>query len=928
MGKNSSIQKSLIFCSFFLLTSLIFASPGISQDTLAEQTKDEEYGKLINEATTLPQFISPLVNYLPRVEGVPTPKDVLGYIVGAPGKLTYYDDILRYMNALDSACDNVQVFKIGKTGEGREMVVVAISNVQTIQKLQSHKDLMAQLADPRIVKTEKEANEIISMVKPAYLLTQNLHSPESGSAETCMELAYRLAVDNHPIVQKIRDNLIILINPSAEPDGHDKHTDWFYKYNLEVTKRDKVSRVPYWGKYDLHDNNRDMITMSQPEMQNIAKTFYDWHPIVLQDNHEIGYLFYVSSANGPSNFPPSTGSEANLMAWFEVSQMTAYGMPGVYTHDFGNTMWSPNFMASIAPSHNAIFRFYETYGNAIANTMETEAPERVKKEQWYRPLPPPDKFKWSLRNNVNYQQTGDLLAFYCVASNKKFFLKNFWKRGLEAYTAGQNEPPYAYIIPVGQKDPQDMAFLINVLLKQKIEVHKAKSEIKIGEKKYPKGSYVIRMDQPYRNLAILLLGTQKYPKDPGTRNVYDDAGWTLGFHMDVKTHEIKDKAIYDAAVSLVKEPVKPVGKVTGKTKTGAYIFNNGTINSLITARIKLKDFKALAAEAPFQIDKIDFDAGSIIFPISDSADELHDAVVSVAKELGLEAVAVKKVPDVKTHELDIPRIAILHTWYSTQNDGWVRFAFDQLEIPYAYIHKNHVRQGNLKDKYDVIVFSDCGGRSGADIVNGIDPERNGPLAFVRCEKFKHLGTPDSCEDITGGMGIAGALNLQKFIQDGGVLLALSNPVRLVLDFGFIRGLRISSSAAFHPGSLLKGEVANSKHPAVYGYEKETALYRHGRSPLLNVPKDMEKYVVAKYASKGEVCLSGMVRNPKDLQGKAAILDVPVGKGHILMFTFNPFWRDTNHGNYMFVFNSILNYNDLDVGIVEEEKEKDKEKKEK
>ena len=225
MGQKSSFVKCLICSMFILSVCLLFSFQGFSQDASTDQAKDEEYGKLINEATTLPQFISPLVNYLPRIEGVPTPKDVLGYIVGAPGKLTYYEDILNYMDALAAARDNVQIFQIGKTGEGREMVIVAISDAQTIKELQQHKDLMAKLADPRIVKTEQEANHIIAQVKPAYLLTQNLHSSESGSAETCMELAYRLAVDNHPIIQKIRDNLIILISPSAEPDGHDSAID-------------------------------------------------------------------------------------------------------------------------------------------------------------------------------------------------------------------------------------------------------------------------------------------------------------------------------------------------------------------------------------------------------------------------------------------------------------------------------------------------------------------------------------------------------------------------------------------------------------------------------------------------------------------------------------------------------------------------------
>ncbi|NOR15139.1 MAG: hypothetical protein GQ544_05505, partial [Candidatus Aminicenantes bacterium] len=848
--------------------------PVAGQGRSSHQAVDEEYTRLIKEATTRPEFISPLVNYLPKADGVPSPKDILGYIAGAPGKLTYYQDILKYMNALADASDRVKVMPIGKTSEGREMVIVVISDSNTMRDLEKHKNLLGRLADPRIVKTEAEAEEIISQVKPIYWLTQNLHSSESGSAEACLELAYRLAVDESPMIERIRDEMIVLITPSAEPDGHDKHTDWYYKYNADVKDRDKLTRVPYWGKYDLHDNNRDMITQSQPEMQNIARTFFEWHPVVLQDNHESGFLFYVSSANGPSNFHPSLGSDINLLAWYEVSQMTGFGMPGVYTHDFGNTMWSPNFMASIAPTHNALFHFYETLGNGVGQTFEREISDRSTQEKWYRPIAPPKKFKWSLRNNVNYQQTGDILAFYAFISNKDSYLKNFWKRGYDSYVKGKSEPPYAYLIPAGQRDPVDTAYLVNVLLKQKIEVHSLKSELKIEEGSFPAGSYVVRMDQPYRNLAEMLLGVQEYPQGPDVRRVYDDAGWTLGLHMDVKTVEIKDQAIFKAKVEPVTASVYPNGEVVGNKASGAYIFNHGTINSLLTARVKLKDFRALASDETFSIKKRNFDAGSLIFPVKEADPTIHSAVSAVCKELGLEAYAAKKIPEVKTHELEVPRIAIFHTWFSTQNDGWVRFAFDQLEIPYTHIDKDDLRRGGLSDRFDVILIGNCGGRTGGDIINGLDPEQSGPLAFVRSEEFKHLGTPDSSEDITGGMGLEGLLNLREFTREGGLLMLIQNPVRLVLDFGLVRDLREARIGAgfANPGSLVRGEIANPNHPTVYGYSDEPTIYRRQSGPLLSVPEKLEKYIVLKYASKGKLCLSGMVAQENTLKGKAAILD--------------------------------------------------------
>lgn len=924
INKSKPKPLNFFFLNFPILAVLLmfnFHSFSLTADReTSPNSVDKEYTRLIKEATTMPEFLSPLISYLPKAEKIPSPMDVLGYIAGAPGKLTYNEDIVEYMTLLAEASPNVKVFSIGESQEGREMVIVAVTNAETLKEIQKYKNLSAKLADPRIVKTEKEADAIISQAKPIYWLTSNLHSVESGSAEASMELAYRLAVDNHPYIQEIRENMIVLITPCLEPDGHDRHTDWFYKYNQDITEYKNISRVPYWGNYIYHDNNRDMIAISQLEMQNGANAYFDWHPVVIQDNHESIAFLWISPGRGPYTplYFPSLTSECNLLTWWEVTQLTSYGMPGVWTRGFWGG-WSPNAWSAISSNHHGIMRFYETFGHGTAKTVERDLSHdsrQVTELGWSKPLPAYKKVLWSLRNNINYQISGDLLAFYFVATHKEFFLKNFWKRGMESLKKSCHEPLFAWIVPANQKDPVDTAYLINILLKQRIEVHRATAPIKVNEGNFPSGSYMIRMDQPYGDFAKILLEKQKYPEDAPLP--YDDTGWTLGLHMGVETIKINDKAIFDVPAVSVLFPVKANGSVSGDKEPTAYIIKNNTVNNLIPARLKLKDFKVLAAETPFSTEKRSFDAGSLIIPVPSDSPSFHKLIKSTATDFGLEIVGCKQIPNVKTHELDIPSVAIYHTWYSTQDDGWVRFAFDQLDIPFSMINKDHIRTENLKDNYDVILFSNCRGNKGSDIVNGLDPSLRGPLAYVKSSEFKYLGSPDSSENITGGMGIEGMRKLQEFVRQGGLLILLHNPVRIAVDYGIVRGINIlnTSEQFYNPGSLLKGEVANPMHPISYGYDKEIPIFRSHAGPLLDLSEEMDKYVVARYADEEKICLSGIIKSPQEIKGKAAIIDVPLGEGHIVLFTFNPFWRDLSHSSYMFVFNAILHHNDLDTGFKE------------
>ena len=293
---------------------------------------------------------------------MPSPLKFLGYVPGEPGKLTYHKDIVRYLDALDKASDRVTMFKIGKSDEGRDMVAVAIADEATIKQLDKYRQITAQLTDPRKL-TEAEAKQLIATGKPIYYAMGSIHSPELGSPEMLMELAYRLAVEESPFIQTIRNNSIVVFTPATEVDGREKPVDNFVAQKKGLPSPSMV----YWGKYVQHDNNRDGIGVGLQLTQNMLKTFLDWHPQVLHDLHESVTLLYTSTGTGPYNtiVDPIQINEWWLLAQTEIMEMTKRGVPGVWTYNYYDG-WVPNYMFWIGVTHNSIGRFYETqsYGGA------------------------------------------------------------------------------------------------------------------------------------------------------------------------------------------------------------------------------------------------------------------------------------------------------------------------------------------------------------------------------------------------------------------------------------------------------------------------------------------------------------------------------------------------------------------------------------
>jgi hypothetical protein len=362
---------------FVIGALLMGAAIGIPAQQMVTETRDtsqpqdEEFARLVREWTTEPFYMSPLVDHLPKVPGVPTPKDVLGYHIGQPETLTYYADALRYYRALEQALPGrVTIETIGRSDEDRELVVVWISSDENMRKLQQNRDQLAKVADPRGL-SAAQVKDLIATTKPQYHLIGGLHSGETGPSEMLIELAYRLATETSPLINQIRENVYVSITPQADPDGRDRNVDWFYR-GLEQSREAGPSTgsgpgggrggaaLPYWGKYVFHDNNRD-INLSQVSMRALVDWYFTAYPPIMHDLHESLALLYSYSGAAPQNpnLDPILFAELPFFSNFELAQMTKYGMPGVYTHAFMDG-WSPGYLGSVAYNHNGMMRMYET----------------------------------------------------------------------------------------------------------------------------------------------------------------------------------------------------------------------------------------------------------------------------------------------------------------------------------------------------------------------------------------------------------------------------------------------------------------------------------------------------------------------------------------------------------------------------------------
>jgi hypothetical protein len=781
---------------------------------------DEAYTAKIKEYLQDPRITTELVDHLPASDTVPSPLKFLGRVVGTPGELTYAKDIHRYYEAIDKASDRIAMWNIGKTEEGRDMVVLAVADEATIKGIDKYKAMIASLTDPRRT-TEEQAQQLIRTAKPIYWLTSGMHSTENGGPEMLIELPYRLAVSEMPFIQQIRNNVITIITPVIEVDGREKQVDTYY-FNKKRAAGDARLPLMYWGKYVAHDNNRDGMGQFLALTRNVTKTFIDWKPTVMHDLHEQSTYLYASTGTGPYNeqIDPITIDEWWLIAKTEVMEMTKRGVPGVWTYGFYDG-WVPNYMFFIAHAHNSIGRFYEVMGYGPDNRVVQGG--NATSREWYRPNPALPTINWGPRNNTNIQQSGVLIALNHVAKNKETYLENYWVKNKNAYNKGINGPTYGWVIPAGQKRKSDAAQAVNDLRTQGLEVHTASAAYRLGNVDVKAGDYVIRGDQPYRTIADMYFAVQNY--SPSNPNPYDDTGWTFQYMRNLVIKPITEKPDYQQQMAMITKDVVAPGGIEG---TGpVLIVDHTTDNNLVTLRFKHKDVKMQAARADFEAGGRKFRQGAFIIPGGDRA-----ALDATLKSLGLSGFAVAAAPSVAMHELDVPRIGYIHAWQRTQDEGWVRAALDTYGVPYTYFADTKLREGNLRQKYDVIIYPHVGGNAEAQVA-GIAKGPGAPLPYKKTAETPNLGGIDEADDIRGGMGWEGLMELRKFVEQGGTLLTEGSTSLIFPEYKFTNVTIEQPSGLFVRGSVMRGIVSDRTSPIAYGYDAQVPVY-FSQAPVMSV----------------------------------------------------------------------------------------------
>jgi Zinc carboxypeptidase len=1024
---KKSVALALALAGAFLQSPIAAQQPSQPFARDAKIPVDAEYGAKIKEYTTEPFFSSPLVDYLPASKTVPTPKAVLGDIAGAPGKLPYAEEVYQYMRMLEKAAPGrVKVVSIGKTEEGREMIAVAIASDAIMAKLEENRARLAKLGDPRTINMDDaQAEALVAASTPIYYITGTIHSPETGAPTALMELAYRLVVDDHEYIKSIRNNLITLITPVIEVDGRDKMVD-VYKWHLAHPGQNAPNLV-YWGKYVAHDNNRDAMGVTLKLTENVINAYIQWHPQVLHDLHEsVPYLYDNTIGDGPYNawIDPILADEWQMIGWNNVSEMTKFGMPGVFAHGNFDT-WSPGYLMFVAALHNGISRLYETFGNGGADTVVRELRPDEYARTWYKQNPPLPKTMWSQRNNNNYEQTGLLTSLHYFAGNGKMFLRNFYLKSKRSILKAKTEGPAAYVLPGDETRPGAQAELLKVLQKQGVEVSRATAPFTVsvpgkkpaprptttdtngssgsggpsadgqgqqGQDKregqegrdrnappapvsrtFPAGSYIVRMDQPYSRIADSLMDYQYWsPNDP-QKTPYDDTGWTFPELYNVQAVRVTDVKVLDAPVERIASGAVRVSG--GLSETGSvFVVNHNADTALVTLRYKFKNASFEAAEEPFDLAGKKFSRGSFIVK-NVSADDMKKA----ASDLGLQVVAASAAPSVKTHPLRAPRVAIMHTWQTTQTEGWWRQAFDLAQVPFTYISTQQVaKDDNLSAKYDVIIFAP-GARGTAAIVNGL-PMYGNPIPWKKTPETPNLGSEDQTDDMRPGLTWAGVSHLHDFVRKGGLLMTSMDTAEFAATTGMTPGLSVAARQRLRiVGSVVRSKMVDSTSPIAYGYTDNLAIWcengpifnvsnlatggggrrlgpddggnrptgrgtaddpdspqgRVGvdvpkdpkvdawqampitdeqmRNPINIIPPGQRPRVILRYADTRELLVSGLVENGGEIAQHAAVVDVPVDKGHVVAFSNNPIWRGETQGSYFLVFNALLNFDQLDAG---------------
>jgi hypothetical protein len=901
------------------------------------QTQDTAFARLYTQWTGKPKFGSPLVDHLPLVPGIPTPKDVLGYYIGQPRTLTYYADQLKYYRALAAATPRVRVETIGRSDEGRELVVVWVSSDANMAKLQQNRDQLKKIADPR-GQSDAQIRELIQSTKPHYHLMGGLHSGETGPSEMLMELVYRLATETSPVIEQIRNNVYVSVTPVADADGRDRNVDWFFR-GQDVARATPPAAgatggrggggpaLPYWGKYAFHDNNRD-INLSLVQMRAIVDWYFTATPPIMHDLHESLSLLYTYSGAAPQNpnLDPLLFAELPWFANYEMAQMTKWGMPGVYTHAFMDG-WSPGYLGSVAYNHNGLMKMYETQSGRDLDTAGTPAAARGAGAGGGRggagtptagAAAPPDTAARTPAAGAATPAAGRGAAGAgappaagrggAVPTGRGGAQDREWYRGIPVGfddVASFSRRANANYMQTGVLSALQLTAMFPQTIVENFYI-KTRNSMEAGKSKTPY-AYILPMQRDMTRAAELVkvLRVQRIEVGVASKEIkLGDSTYAAGSYV-IKL----DQPYGRLAKNLLEKQQYPDERLQTYDDSGwsmGWAFNvpvreiadsailkapttlvtsdalAGTTSGKGTAAIAVAHFgsnnmvafRYALRDVKMQVTEKAFTVGDIEYPAGTFLVTDSSASARVRE-------AVQRFGLTATALKEIPA-APSHDADPPRVAIYSQWGSTQSLGWYRLTFDNFGIPFDLIYKEQVVAGKL---RAKYDVIlvaqqnlsktTVMQAKGATPVPYKKSDKYQFLGMYGETDDMTGGFGQPGVDAFAEFLAQGGTLIASGDAMRLPIDFGWARTVDTEALTGLtSQRPLVEGEIVKPEHPVFYGFSGKTLPLKYVGGPALRVGVADQGNILGRYVGGDAAVLSGLMTGADVLKGRPFAVDIP------------------------------------------------------
>jgi hypothetical protein len=831
---------------------------------------------------------------------VPTPETHFGFQLGTDGQLASAEAIEQYFALVAAGTDRVRVVDLGRTTQGHPTIAAIISAPENIRNLDAIREANQRLADPRTL-SRGAALDLARTHKAVVAIGGSIHASEVGGTQAAAELLYSLATATDSGTIDVLRQLVVIVIPSLNPDGHRLVVDWYAR--TKGTPFEGAAMPWLDHLYAGHDINRDAFMMNLAESRNLARFFYtEWHPHVFLSLHQMGNdgpRMAVPPTIDPidPNYDPLIWREAALFGGAMALELQRAGRAGVVSNAIYDYYW-PGYEDSAPLGHNTVCLLAEVAGVNIATPITVSASSLRPKRGLLSYGPQthfPDPWaggRWTLRDIVDYDLSAMRGLLHAVSAYREQVVQNFYDMGARAVEAGERGGPFAFVIPQAQHDGGAAVALEELLILGAIEVHRALEPFVADRVPYPAGTDIILLAQPYRGYVKTLLERQRYPVRqemlPAMRTAsidqpidqpYDVAGWTLPSQMGVDVRTIE--ARFDLpAMSRMTQPRPAPARVWGVPTPSWYLIDaRGNAGALAVNRLVAAGANVSWMATALEVDGYSYAPGSLVVPY---AKAVQPVVEAIATHLGLRVAGTKRRPAVAVTSIAAARIGLYKSWTQNTDEGWTRWLLERYEFKVRSITDADARAGDLRGRFDTIIVPSA---SVAELRAG------NPAGSV----------PD---EYAGGLGDAGVAALKAFVEQGGTLICLDEAGALAIEeLGLpIKDVARNADDFFCPGSLLALDVDPTAE-AAYGMMPHTAAL-FASSSAYEVGGASGVRVSARYGEK-DLLISGWLEGERVIAGRPATVEVTVGAGRVVLLGFPVQHRAQSQATFRLLFNAIF-----------------------